>query len=167
METLPSALSSPEHPLLIVPNRITAADFEGWVQERGLYFATQWDERYEPILSSHDPNEPDRRGRHAVYPVWKGSFYLFGICVVPPVAGRCSRGVPAFCQPDFGGETEMNDAEYQRAENREEPPPVPVFLGPSVYPGSGKPDYLYFCSIFYESIFLIADRQTGSFSLLS
>ena len=45
----------PDHPLLNAPNRITQRDFEGWVQERGLYFMSDWDERYDPILQCNDP----------------------------------------------------------------------------------------------------------------
>lgn len=48
---------APDHPLLNTPNKITAADFNGWVQERGLYFADQWDPAWKPILSSNDPGE--------------------------------------------------------------------------------------------------------------
>ncbi len=44
------------------PNKITAKDFEGWIQERGLYFASQWDGKYETVISSHDPGEPDKPG---------------------------------------------------------------------------------------------------------
>jgi hypothetical protein len=53
---------NPDHPLLAHPNRILAADFEGWVQERGLYFASPWDPKYEAVLSSNDPGEPARDG---------------------------------------------------------------------------------------------------------
>jgi LmbE family N-acetylglucosaminyl deacetylase len=52
----------PGHPALNVPNRITAADFEGWVQERGLYFAGEWGAPFEAILSSNDRGEPPRDG---------------------------------------------------------------------------------------------------------
>lgn len=52
----------PNHPLLIFPNKITSQDFEGWVQERGLNFPSSWDGKYEAILSSHDPGEPDLKG---------------------------------------------------------------------------------------------------------
>ena len=52
----------PEHPLLNQPNKITPRDFEGWVQERGLYFTTDWDPKYETVISSHDPGEPDKPG---------------------------------------------------------------------------------------------------------
>jgi hypothetical protein len=47
----------PDSPLLQTPNRITEKDFEGWVQERGLLFPTEWDPRYNTLLSSNDPGE--------------------------------------------------------------------------------------------------------------
>ncbi len=62
VENAPVTFPVPGHPLLTFPNKITSSDFEGWVQERGLYFASSWDERYEAILASHDPGEPDRTG---------------------------------------------------------------------------------------------------------
>ncbi len=62
VESAPVTFPVVGHPLLTFPNKITSGDFEGWVQERGLYFASSWDERYEAILSSHDPGEPDRNG---------------------------------------------------------------------------------------------------------
>src|SRR5262245_2689617 len=50
-------------PVLTTPNKITAADFEGWVQERGLYFATAWDSlNFKSVLSCNDPGEPPRDG---------------------------------------------------------------------------------------------------------
>jgi hypothetical protein len=52
----------PAHPLLRIPNVITARDFEGWVQERGLNYATPWDPRYDAVLSANDPGEPARDG---------------------------------------------------------------------------------------------------------
>ena len=47
-----------ESPLLNSPNEITHADFDGWVQERGLYYPKQWDERYGKPLATNDPGEP-------------------------------------------------------------------------------------------------------------
>ena len=61
-EEAPVTLLQPEHPLLTRPNRITAADFSGWVQERGLNFPDQWDDRYQTLLASHDPGEKDKTG---------------------------------------------------------------------------------------------------------
>ena len=62
VEEAPVTFPSPDHPLLHAPNRITEQDFQGWVQERGLYFMSEWDERYEPVLQSNDPGEPARLG---------------------------------------------------------------------------------------------------------
>ncbi len=45
----------PQSPVLTGPNKITAADFDGWVQERGLYFPQNWDKRYRVVISSNDP----------------------------------------------------------------------------------------------------------------
>jgi len=62
VENAPVTVLTPGHQLLNVPNKITPEDFDGWVQERGLYFASQWADRYETVLSSHDPGESDKKG---------------------------------------------------------------------------------------------------------
>lgn len=62
VEDAPVTLPHPDSPLLQTPNRITPRDFEGWVQERGLYFASEWDPRYQTVLESHDPDEPNMAG---------------------------------------------------------------------------------------------------------
>jgi LmbE family N-acetylglucosaminyl deacetylase len=61
-EHAPVTFLAPDHPVLTTPNHITQTDFEGWVQERGLYFPDQWDERFTPILASGDPGEAPLRG---------------------------------------------------------------------------------------------------------
>ncbi|GLQ56491.1 PIG-L family deacetylase [Devosia nitrariae] len=53
----PVTILAPDHVLLSGPNRISSADFDGWNKERGLYFASQWDEGYEPLLSMNDAGE--------------------------------------------------------------------------------------------------------------
>ncbi len=68
----------PDHPVLNVPNKITAADFEGWVQERGLYFADQWDPAFQALLSCNDAGEPPRDGGLLVARVGKGFFVYTG-----------------------------------------------------------------------------------------
>jgi len=69
---------APEHPLINGPNKITSKDFEGWVQERGLYFPNEWDERYTPILGANDPGEPSRKGGLLVAEYGKGYFVYTG-----------------------------------------------------------------------------------------
>jgi hypothetical protein len=68
----------PEHPVLNQPNRITPADFEGWVQERGLYFADKWDARFQAVLSCHDGGEPPREGGLLVAQYGEGFFVYTG-----------------------------------------------------------------------------------------
>jgi LmbE family N-acetylglucosaminyl deacetylase len=61
-EEAPITILEPEHPVFTFPNRITQADFDGWVQERNAYGFTTWDERYTPLLESHDPWDPEQQG---------------------------------------------------------------------------------------------------------
>jgi hypothetical protein len=56
-EQSPVGFLAPDHPALNTPNKITRADFDGWVQERGIYFPGVWDEKFTPILAFNDPNE--------------------------------------------------------------------------------------------------------------
>jgi hypothetical protein len=72
----PVTLPNPEHPLLHKPNEITPRDFETWVQERGLYFASDWDPRYQPVLESRDPNEPRQTGG-MLYTRYGKGVYIF------------------------------------------------------------------------------------------
>ncbi len=68
----------PESPLLNTPNKITGKDFEGWVQERGLYFANEWDPKFETILSSNDPNEKPLDGGLLYTKYGKGNYIFTG-----------------------------------------------------------------------------------------
>ncbi|WP_161888597.1 PIG-L family deacetylase [Pontibacter russatus] len=71
-------LLQPNHPVLNTPNKITQKDFEGWVQERGLYFPTEWSKEYAAILSSNDPGEPARDGGLLIAPYGKGNYIYTG-----------------------------------------------------------------------------------------
>ena len=62
VEEAPIRITRPDHPLVTRPNRIAARDFDGWVQERGIYFADPADPRYETVLACHDPGESDLTG---------------------------------------------------------------------------------------------------------
>lgn len=68
----------PDHPVLNFPNQITTKDFDGWVQERGLYFPNEWDERYQAILSSNDPEEDPKNGGLLVAQYGKGHYVYTG-----------------------------------------------------------------------------------------
>jgi hypothetical protein len=78
-ENAPVRVVAAEHPATRVPNRLTASDWTGWVQERGLYFARTWDRRYRPILETHDPEEAPLMGGLLVAPVGKGTYIYTGL----------------------------------------------------------------------------------------
>lgn len=69
----------PSHTLLTAPNSIGAADFGGWVQERGLSYAGPYDARYVALLSAHDPGEPALDGGLVVARLGKGEFVYTGL----------------------------------------------------------------------------------------
>ena len=69
----------PDHPVLNDPNMLSAVDFDNWVQERGLYFASEWDEAYEAPLGWHDEGEPGRNGGLLIAKHGEGSFMYTGI----------------------------------------------------------------------------------------
>jgi len=77
-ETAEINILLPDHPLMNYPNKITATDFEGWVQERGLYFPNEWDEAYDALLSSHDQDEPARNGGLLYAQYGEGTFIYTG-----------------------------------------------------------------------------------------
>ncbi len=64
----------PAHPVFNFPNKITQNDFEGWVQERNLYAFRTFDERYTPLLESHDTGEKENKGGMVYARVGKGQF---------------------------------------------------------------------------------------------
>jgi LmbE family N-acetylglucosaminyl deacetylase len=61
-ENAPVTFLAPDHPVLTTPNKISETDMKGWVQERGIYFPSQWDEHFTPILASGDPGETPLEG---------------------------------------------------------------------------------------------------------
>jgi LmbE family N-acetylglucosaminyl deacetylase len=78
-EHAPVTLLAPDHPVLNTPNKITPADFDGWVQERGIYYPEQWDEHFTPILASGDPGEEPLKGGLLVARYGKGYFVYTGL----------------------------------------------------------------------------------------
>jgi hypothetical protein len=70
---------APESPLLNSPNKITMADFQGWVQERGIYFWGTWDPRYHPVIGFTDTGEPEAKGGLVYARDGKGLYIYTGI----------------------------------------------------------------------------------------
>ena len=78
-ETASVTLLLPDSPVFTRPNPVGPADFEGWVQERGLYFLGEWDERYTPVMEMADPGEDPKRGALVVAPVGDGLYVYTGL----------------------------------------------------------------------------------------
>jgi hypothetical protein len=78
-EHAPVSFLAPDHPALNTPNKITPADFEGWVQERGIYYPDQWDEHFTPLLATGDPGEEPLKGGLLVARYGKGYFVYTGL----------------------------------------------------------------------------------------
>jgi LmbE family N-acetylglucosaminyl deacetylase len=78
-ETAPVTFLAPGHPALNQPNKITSADFDGWIQERGIYYPDQWDEHFTPILACSDPGESPLKGGLLVAQYGNGYFVYTGL----------------------------------------------------------------------------------------
>ena len=78
VEEAPVEILAPEDGVFHYPNEITAHDFDGWVQERGLYFMDKWDEHFKPLLSCHDPGEDAQKGGLLRTQYGKGTYIYTG-----------------------------------------------------------------------------------------
>jgi LmbE family N-acetylglucosaminyl deacetylase len=78
VEEAPVEILAPEDGVFHYPNEITAHDFDGWVQERGLYFMDKWDEHFKPLLSCHDPGESAQKGGLLRAQYGKGTYIYTG-----------------------------------------------------------------------------------------
>ena len=78
-ENSPVQLLQPQHSVLNQPHQITSEDFDGWVQERGLYFASQWDNRFTPILGMQDEGESEKKGSLLIAPHGEGTVVYTGL----------------------------------------------------------------------------------------
>jgi LmbE family N-acetylglucosaminyl deacetylase len=77
-ETAPITMLVPDHPLFNFPNRITGDDWKGWVQERGLYFLSGWDDRFTPLLAAPDDAGAMQKGGHLIAQFGKGNYIYTG-----------------------------------------------------------------------------------------
>lgn len=78
VEEAPLRILDPANEIFHYPNEITAKDFDSWVQERGLYFMSEWDPRFTPLLESHDPGEKEQKGGLLVAHYGKGTYIYTG-----------------------------------------------------------------------------------------
>ena len=77
-EEAPVKILVPDHPLFNYPNRITDEDWKGWVQERGLYFLSEWDAKYTPLLSAPEDTGKELKGGQLIAQYGKGNYIYTG-----------------------------------------------------------------------------------------
>jgi len=78
VEEAPVDILAPQDGVFHYPNEISARDFDGWVQERGLYFMDKWDEHFKPLLACHDPGEDAQKGGLLRAQYGKGTYIYTG-----------------------------------------------------------------------------------------
>lgn len=78
VEDAPVTILAPDDSVFHHPNTITQHDFNGWVQERGLYFMDKWDDHFTPLLACHDPGEDEQKGGLLRAPYGKGTYIYTG-----------------------------------------------------------------------------------------
>jgi len=78
VEDSPVRILDPGNPVFSRPNKISEADFRGWLQERGLYFMNSWDPRYKALLSGSDPGEDAKNGGMLYARYGKGHYIYTG-----------------------------------------------------------------------------------------
>ncbi len=95
-ETAAVRVLTPEHPVLNFPHRLSAEDWQGWVQERGLYFLSQWDERYLPLVEMADAGEEPLRGGLLYARDGKGVYIYCGLALFRQVRAGVPGGIRLF-----------------------------------------------------------------------
>ena len=79
VEETPATFLAPEHPMMTYPNALSQVDFEGWVQERGLYFSSEWDAAFTPLIEWADPGEKLTQGAWITAPAGQGQVTYCGL----------------------------------------------------------------------------------------
>ena len=80
-EDAPVRLLQPDHPVITAPNRITEADFDGWVEQRGSKFFTEWDPAYTPLVETHDQSQAPQAGIWLTAEVGEGHYTYLALAL--------------------------------------------------------------------------------------
>ena len=96
------------HPLLNFPNKITESDFEGWVQERGLYFPNSWSKEFTPLLAMNDKGETSKDGSLLIAPYGEGNYIYTGLSFFREFPAGVSGAYRLFANLLSAGKEETN-----------------------------------------------------------
>ncbi|MDI1354747.1 MAG: PIG-L family deacetylase [bacterium] len=95
-ENAPVQFKNEKHPLLLYPNKISESEFKDWVQERGIYFATDLDKNYETIFAMSDPNEKSLEGSLILCKYGSGNFVYTGLAFFRELPAGVQGAYPLF-----------------------------------------------------------------------
>jgi hypothetical protein len=95
-ENVPVTILDPASALLNVPNRISASDFEGWVQERATYIPSTFDRHYRTVLSMHDPGEKPNPAAILTTPCGRGRYTYVTLALFRQVPAAVAGGARIF-----------------------------------------------------------------------
>jgi LmbE family N-acetylglucosaminyl deacetylase len=95
-EDAPVTILEPDHFLFHQPNKITPADFKGWVHDRGMYFFGQWDRWYTPLLACNDPGEPPKEGGLMLTSFGRGTYIYVAYSLFRQLPGGVPGGFRLF-----------------------------------------------------------------------
>ena len=98
-EDSPVTILAPTHQAFTWPNKITTADFDGWVEQRGSKFFTKWDAAYTPMISTFDKGQAPQSGGWLTAKLGKGNLDLLRLRAAPPAALRRARRLSDYGQP--------------------------------------------------------------------
>jgi len=96
VEEAPVEVLAPDDSVFHSPNEISQHDFDGWVQERGLNFADQWDDHFKPLLSSHDPDEQPQKGGLLRAQYGQGTYIYTGYAFFRQLPARVPGAIRLF-----------------------------------------------------------------------
>ncbi|WP_420322370.1 PIG-L family deacetylase [Flagellimonas sp.] len=106
-ETAKVSIVANDHSLVNFPNTIKESDFDGWVQERGLYFPKEWSPEFTPILSMGDEGEPQTEGSLLVAPYGEGHYIYTGLSFFRELPAGVSGAYKLFANMLSVGKSEV------------------------------------------------------------
>ena len=80
-EDAPVRLLRPDHPFMTAPNRLSEADFDGWIEQRGSKFFSEWDPAYTPLVETHDTGQAPQEGVWLTAPVGEGRYTYLALAL--------------------------------------------------------------------------------------
>src|SRR5690625_2494348 len=111
-ENAPVTMTQPDHDLFNYPNNITDADWDGWVQERGLYFPMNWDDNFETFVSMADPDEEPFDGGILMADYGEGTYLYTNLVFYRQIANQVPGGYRIFTNLiSYGHDDEQKEPE--------------------------------------------------------